>query len=376
MTLTEASKIAKKWALFIVVGVVLYYVFLLLLIPGAKNLAKILIPEKDPPNTIYGALPALEFTIKQVKGDFGPKYTLDTQDGRIPTGFPKKVKVYTVRTKSPSFEKGKNAISTAKELGYSDDDLITSLKEPIYKWKKISSDGVLEIDTNTESLSSYTPLTGRSEMFPRGSLTEERAKEYAKSIMSKIDRFDDPLYVEGTQKVTLGQFSGTVLKKASSIGEAQVARVDFFRSIDEYPILGPDPQIGLIYAFLRKPQSTDLHYNFPIMKSYVTQIGQNTEATYPLVSVSDAWDFVKDNKGAVVSILPENISLLTPYTPVRVEEVFINSIYLAYYDNDKEQDYLQPIYVFEGKYTTAGTQGGSISLYYPAVSPEYIKAAN
>jgi len=91
--------------------------------------------------------------------------------------------------------------------------------------------------------------------------------------------------------------------------------------------------------------------------------------------VATAWDFVKENKGAVVSILPESTSLLIPYTPVRVEEVFINNIYLAYYDNDSKQDYLQPVYVFDGKYTTAGTQGGSIHFYYPAISPEFIKAA-
>ncbi|MFC1756300.1 hypothetical protein ACFLZK_02830 [Patescibacteria group bacterium] len=375
MTLTGASKLARKWVLFIILAIVIYYIILLILFPGAKAIIKAIIPEKDPPNTAFGALPALEFTIKHTKGDFDPKYILDTQDGRIPTGYPKKVKVYPVRTAPPSFEKGKNAINTAAELGFSNDDLVTSLKEPVYKWKKIVSDGILEIDTNTESLLLYTPLSGKSGLFPRGSLTEERAKEYAKTMFSKIDRFEDQLYIEGKQKVNLGQFSGTVLKKASSIGDAQVARVDFFRSIEEYPILGPDPQVGLIYTFLRKPQRDDIFYNFPIMRSYLTQIDQKTEATYPLINVATAWDFVSENKGAVVSILPESISPLVPYTPVRVEEVFINSIYLAYYDSDSEQDYLQPVYVFEGKYTTSGTQGGSIHFYYPAISPEFIKAA-
>ncbi len=375
MTLTEASKLAKKWALFIVVIVVLYYVFLLILVPGAKMIAAAILPDKDPPNPVFGALPALEFIVKPTKTEFKPKYILDTQDGKLPGDLPKKAKVYPVKKIVPSFEKGKNAINTANELGYSNDDLVTSLKEPVYKWKKVSSDGVLEIDTNDEGISLYTPLSGRSEFFPRGGLTTERAKEYAKTMLSKINRFEDQLYLEGEQKITLGQFSGVVLKETKSVGDAQIARVDFFRSIDGYPILGPDPKVGMLYTFLRKPSAEDIHYNFPIMRTYITQIDQKTEATYPLVNIADAWNFIKENKGVVVSILPENISLLVPYTPVNVEEVYINNIYLAYYETYTHQDYLQPVYVFEGKYTTAGTQGGSISFYYPAVTPEYITAA-
>jgi hypothetical protein len=111
------------------------------------------------------------------------------------------------------------------------------------------------------------------------------------------------------------------------------------------------------------------------MKSYINEIDQQTEATYPIISPSDAWKFIEENRGALVSVMPENTTLLVPYTPVQIEEVYINNIYLAYYDGNSRQDYLQPVYVFEGTYTTSGTAGGSISLYYPAVDPVYIKSA-
>lgn len=375
MTLTEVSKLAKKWVLFVVLGIVFYYFFLLLIIPGAKMVAKVILPDKNPPNTIYGALPALEFTVKQTKTELNPKYILDTRDGKLPTDLPDRLKVYPVKDKVPSFEKGKNAIKTANELGYFEEDLASSLKERIYKWRKADSDGILEIDTNTEAINLYTPLSGKSQYFPRGSLTEARAVNYAKDILERIDRFYDPLYKNGYQKVTLGEFSSSILSETDSIIDAQIARVDFFRSIEDYPILGTNPKAGMIYVFLRRPSSDNRHYNVPILGSYISEIDQETQATYPIIRPTDAWNFIKQNKGALVNVQPENSSLLMPYIPVTVEEVFINKVSLAYYDSPNQQDYLQPVYVFEGKYTTTGTAGGSLTFYYPAISPEYIQKA-
>jgi len=373
VTLTEVSKLAKKWVLFVVLGVVVYYIFLLLLIPGAKMVARAILPDKNPPNTIYGALPPLEFTVKKSIGVLDPKYNLDTRDGKLPTNFPDRLKVYPIKDKVPSFEKGKNAINTANELGYFEKDLTSSLKDITYKWVKNESDGVLQINTNTKEVILYTPLSGKSQFFPKNSLTEERAINYAKDVLEKIDRYYDPLYKEGKQVVTLGEFSSSVLTETDSIIDAQIARVDFFRSIDEYPIVGQDPNSGMIHAYVKKPASNDRHYNVPILRSYINEIDQKTDATYPIINPADAWNFIKQNKGALVSALPDNSSLLVPQTTIRIEEVFINKISLAYYENTTQQDYLQPIYVFEGTYTTEGTAGGSVSFYYPAVSPEYIQ---
>ncbi len=373
MTLTEASKTAKKGMVLLGIVAIIYYIFLLLFFPGAKALFNALFPEKNPPNPIFGMLPPLEFVEKNTKGEFEPSFKLDTIDGKLPREIPKKLTVYEVKKKVPSFEKGKNAIDTAGELGYNDDDLITSLKEPVYKWRKLASNGLLEIDTNNRHLTLETSLNGKAGFFPRGTITKGRSVEYAKDILKKVGRFSDKLYEEGTQTVVLGQFAGITMKETNSESDAQIARVDFYRSIDEVPLLGPDPQIGMVYLFLRKPQREDLHYNVPIMGSYISEIVPNSEATYPLINVADAWNFVKQNKGVVVSILPYSSNNLVTYAPVLVEKVFINRIFLAYYDNISSQPYLQPVYVFEGKYTTAGTQGGTIAFYYPAVSPEHIK---
>ena len=82
---------------------------------------------------------------------------------------------------------------------------------------------------------------------------------------------------------------------------------------------------------------------------------------------------VTENKAVVVNVTPRNANPFGTYAPVTVEKILIDNIYLAYYETSKFQTYLQPIYVFSGKYTTRGTEGGSITLYFPAVTGEWGK---
>jgi len=87
-------------------------------------------------------------------------------------------------------------------------------------------------------------------------------------------------------------------------------------------------------------------------------------------------EFSKNDKGVIVNATPAGTGVLDTNTTPVAEDIFINNIYLAYYDNSSFQQYLQPVYVLEGKYTTGGTQGGNITIYYPAVTPEFIQPVN
>jgi hypothetical protein len=375
VTLTEASKIAKKGVILFGILVVVYYIFLLLLLPSAKRLVSLAFPERDPPTPVYGNLPPLEFVEKEIKND-KPSYFLDTSTGRLPKNLPGKMHVFEYRPPVPSFEKGKAAQRTADVLGYYEDDLVSSLKEEVYRWRKLDSNGLLQINTNTKEIIAATPLAGKSDEYPQGELSKERALKYAQDLLDEIGRLNDELYKNGTQNVTFLQYYGNRLEVTETPLDAQLARVDFFRSINDTPILGPDPKEGLQYVFLRRPSKDKPYLNYPVLESHLWQIRTQTNATYPIISVADAWNLIKNNKGVVVNVTPAGRSFVETYDPVSVEEIFINEIYLAYYDNTNPQEYLQPIYVFEGKYNTQGTKGGELTIYYPAVAPEYIRSVS
>jgi len=72
-------------------------------------------------------------------------------------------------------------------------------------------------------------------------------------------------------------------------------------------------------------------------------------------------------------VVPANTSIFDKQAVPVVSEILVDNIYLAYYENTKDQTYLQPIYVFGAKYKSLGSQGGDMVIYLPAVSGEYVK---
>lgn len=154
--------------------------------------------------------------------------------------------------------------------------------------------------------------------------------------------------------------------------EAQVGMVDFFRSVSSVPIYGPDPKKGLLHIMVGFPQKSFTLKN-PFVEAYFWEIDPNANASYPIITVEEAWKAITEDKGVISSVIPKNSNPFLPYSPVRVETILIDNIYLAYYETPKWQQFLQPIYVFEGKYTTEGTEGGYITIYFPAITKDYVK---
>ncbi len=113
--------------------------------------------------------------------------------------------------------------------------------------------------------------------------------------------------------------------------------------------------------------------NNPIMDVYYWEIVSPTKASYPIITVQDAWKAITEGRGVISKVIPRGSNPFESYSPADVEKILIDNIYLAYYETPKYQTYMQPIYVFSGTYTTRGTSGGDIAIYFPAVSGQYTK---
>ena len=80
----------------------------------------------------------------------------------------------------------------------------------------------------------------------------------------------------------------------------------------------------------------------------------NDFATYPLKSGAVAWQDLLDGYALIV-----NVGRNSP------DKIVIRKIYLAYYDSEEPQLYLQPIFVFEGD--------NDFVAYLPAIDSNYLK---
>ena len=296
-----------------------------------------------------------------------------TKDGKLPTDLPNRATVYEYATPPFSYEAGKRAAINAQTLGFSDDSLSTNLKGNEYRWVDATTGANLYINISNQNLEMKIPAHSLLGSYKPGSINKITGPSTAKAILQSIQRFEDPLYTSGTQSAELGMVRSGGINYTAFQREAEVARIDFFRFINKFLIVGPVYKEGLIRMIVGISDKEQVVKRSPYIYYNVREINQNSDATYPLLPVSIAWEEVSKGNGIISFVRPNNQSVFDEYKPVRITEVLITDIFLAYYDDTNVQPYLQPIYVFEGSYTGPDNTKGNIAIYYPAVSGEYVK---
>jgi len=379
MNLTSVSKWFKKAIVYVGGFVIFYYILILVIIPGLKTTWELIIPEKNPPTLSYGMLPSLAFTTKPVSGV--QAYELNTTTGKLPTNLPTKAKVYKFKPLGFSYNAGKSAQDNAAYFGFTDGDLITDLKGKTYKWRSLKTGGILEINIDTKELLMSTTLLNKGATYKVGTLSDSAAVSETTNMLESIGRMDE-MYLAGTNTVYKGKYVGNKLVETEDRNDAQIYRIDFFRRIENYDVVGPDPTVSLLHVYMGEEDVAGTPTSrvkvtpatFPIMELHYNEIDSNSTATYPLVPITQAWEAVKQGQGIIANVTPKGANPFVEYETTLVQNVLINEISIAYYETPEAQDYLQPIYVFQGNYKTQGTAGGDITIYFPAVAGEYIKA--
>lgn len=373
MNLVETSALFKK-IVFGIIGILGIYLSIVLLTAPVRMLILKINPPKDLPTTLFGKIDAPEFQYKKITNS-DPQYILNTKNGRLPTDFPNKMPIFRLRQPLFSYEAGKNAQRTGAILGYYDDSFTSLTTDPVYTWVDPLFNGRLDVNTKTHEVKLDLPLFGKNDYYIAGRLKADTATDQARNMLISAGRFGDTYYT-GTSKAYLGKFVGGEIHAINFDYEAQIARVDFFRGFKSFPILGPDPYKGLLHVWVGMPKENKYkQLIFPKVEAYQWELvdkEKDQEATYPIIPVAMAWAEVNKNKGVIAGIMAKDGNPFEAYVPIRVDKILINSIYLAYYDTPKLQKYLQPIYVFDGNYTTVGGGAGQLTVYYPAISGDYI----
>jgi len=372
MNLTKTSAFVKKFFKYLGLFVGSYYLLTLFIFPGSVAIFKAIFVKSVPYNTIYGQLDQLKFVQKNIKST-NPEVILDTPNGKLPTNLPDRMKVYKFKPQQYSYLAGTNTIEEARKLGFTEENLISDLKGTVYSWKNSVTSSTLTIDINSRKLKLETNLTGKASYFTSGSIDKETAVATAKQKLTSIYRFNDDLYPKGTQEVALANFSGNRIKEATETNRAQIAMVDFYRSVEDFPILGEDPSKGLLRIVVRKQSGKLNPMDNPLIEADYWEIESTTKSSYPIISVKQAWDSVSEGKGIITSVEPKNLDAFENYSPVQIDKIYIDEISLAYYETPEYQTHLQPIYVFSGTYNTRGSEGGTITIYYPSITAEFIK---
>lgn len=373
MSLTNTSKKFRSGARVGCVVIFLYYLAILLVIPKTKDFFTNLFKKEDNSNPIFGLLDPLKFYSYPTNGP-APTITLNTKDGRLPSGFPNEMPVFKFKGLPYSYLAAQGAIRNAAYLGYKETELISDLKGKIYQWRSQVSGGNLTINLDTQEMVATTDLLGAEKEYRTGNIDQGSALAEATRMLKAVGGYNGTLYDKGNHIVSLGYLSAGNIKETKVSRDAQIARVDFIGKIQEWPVVSQYPNRGIISVFLRKPiGGASTPYNFPRFNITNWDWDFQNPGSYAIITPSEAWKSVSQGKGIITQVIPKNSDAFSPYQSVMMDRILVDKIYLAYYQTLETQQYLQPIYVFEGKYQAQGTDGGSVTIYYPAIAATYTK---
>jgi len=337
-----ATRRLIKWGGIFVVGFTATWMLASLGI----NAYKAAHPPYIPPDIKYGILPKIVFPDKKYdKKNFTEQLANDA--------FPKfkdQAKVYIITRPDNTFLALEQDTNTAKDLGFKSDP--TQIKDGVYEFKNTTLNQTLTMNVLEGSFRMEYPYQSDQLLLdPTDMPTKEEAISIAKNYLSSSDKLPNDLS-GGESRVSYWKIDSGGLKSVSSLSEANIIKVDFFRkTIDNnLKVMSADVNSAPV-SVLVSGSSVEGKRIVEVNYKYA-KVDRELYSTYPIKTVEGAWNDLK-------------IGNYWPASDVSGDNVAIKNVYLAYFEPVSLTNYLQPIYVFEGDQ--------NFVAYVPAVTDKYTK---
>lgn len=354
MTLTELNYNVRKFTpiaiIFILVLFMLFLAFQLLSL-YSKSLNKAVVASPTP-------IP-IDATFSKIKVPIIPqagntsKYTfvLDTLDGTPNVeDATSAATIYFLPKATASFGSLPKASLMAKEVGFNTEVTKPKVVDSIATF----DDGKNKLIVDMTNFNfNYDFVLTKEDVNLDGSRipSENELISQSSNYLSRISRYPSEL-TKGNKNIIYLNYNSEANQVATldSAEGANMAEIDFYRpNIGSYPIVTSTYYNSSNYVlFGFTPAGSK------IIRSQVKFFEKSEDQTgkYPLRTAADAWQDVLSGNALVVSSTKDS------------GEITVKKVFLAYYDPDVYQEYLQPVYVFLGD--------DKFAAYVPAVSPEYL----
>lgn len=340
-TLTEAGFYTRKiinWVIIAMVAIILAPI----LLKGVGLVILALNPPKPiPPEMRYGALPKILFP--DVANATKPNLVLETKTGDLPN-FPSQIRVYPIQTNKLRLLEIDRIKTRAASLGFTSEP--EKLTDHSYKFKHPAAPATLTVDIISNGLSyKYDWSTDQSFYANSNLSSRDEALNQAKSFFQTLGVLPSDMASGNAKYSYFASLPGGTLKPVPQL-EANVIRIDMFRSDIEigkvkYKVVTPfyatSPVNVILTGLSGNKKIIEAAYNYSALLD-----AEKEYSTYPIKSVQTAWEELRGGGGYIAHI--DN----------PVQTVKIRNVYLAYYETEAGQQFLQPIFVFEGDEGFAG----------------------
>lgn len=346
-TLTEVSYYTRRGVKWGIVGLIIILIAPVIwgVIKGIY--LKIYPPAPPPPTIAYGKLPQLKFST--ANSDYHPSYRLETVDGKLPA-LTTVGKVYVVEVNKSRLLELERVKTRVRSLGFSTDPL--QIDEQTYEFIHPAVPATLKVDViyNTYQMT-YDWSLDQTIYSARQVPNSNQAFLEAKNYFQTLGILGSDL-ADGKPQVSYFAAQPPQMIPTSSQSEANFVRIDLFRSDrDDLPWVttqGNKSPVSVVFSGTadRSKRIVEANYSY-------SKIVESGFATYPLISVDDAWNRLQQGQGYVVK--------------TSGPQVVVRRVYLAYYESDTPQEFVQPVFVF--------TDGADFLAYVPAIDPTYLQTS-
>ncbi len=347
-TLTETAYYTRKAINWSIIGLVAFIIFRILLGIAISTWQAIFPPPPPPPTVAFGKLPALKFP--QVASPSAKiNYSLETVEGGPPATSSTGTVLFIAKPE-PNLLSLTRARQFALKMGFVTEPQPES--QTIYRWQDTRTPlRTLKIDIVTGGFKLNYDYAQDLGVFAEKNLpSQNQAYVEALNFMQNLQIFL-PELAGGKPEVTYWQLVGNNLLETTSLANANAVRIDFPRqAIFGMKLFAAKPPWEPVYFIFSGSKETgkrilEVGYNF-------LNIETEQVATYPLKTSAVAWDELRSGGGYIAKIASN------------AQTVVVRKIYLAYFYPDEYQNFLQPIFVFEGDPNFLG--------YVSAVSPAWV----
>mgnify|MGYP005838104459 CR=1 FL=1 len=353
ITLTDAThfgRLAIKYGAISIVVLIVGRIFLRSFLAFWKAMNP---PPPPPPTVGFGVLPAISFPA-QSSTDKPQSYRLETATGTTPS-FGDRAKVLLMLRSTPNLLADQQAREVAAVHNFVFEPEV--IGNDIYRWRKSSPlETALEMNIFNQSLKLSSNYLSKPELLSNANLPSDfEAIERVKSFLKNSDLLPKDIATASGEIVYLKSIGGEV-KPAVSFSDADFLQVDLNRvPIDGvYRMYSPTGYKGSAHAIL-SGAFTNSADSIVELEFFYQEVDYQQVETYPVKTSQEALRILEAGDGYIANF--ENDS--------RETEVVIRRVSLGYYQAEEEQDYLQPIYVFEGDNDFIG--------YVPAVDDSYLQ---
>ena len=329
-------------------------------------------PKSPPPEVRFGKIPQPQITSLRTKGE-KIEYILDTPTGKLPQT-PRQLPVSPMEKIDETPLSSQRAQRLAEDLGLSGPPKV--LAPNTYEWGTGTKTLEMNIVSQNFSLTSNLHLL-EAKLIPGTAPAEGNAQTEAQTFLSRLN-LSDKLLETGEKETLFLKLNKGNLEKAESISEAQLTRVDFFKTVTVgeriYKILGSKPKEGHIHLLISK-RGRDASEQFPVVHYQNWKIKESEGSTYPLLSIEAAWKKFENGESLTTYLKPQGSNPYQESETPELKKIRVQKIYLSYYESETPPSYLSPVFVFEGLAETSQGELWDFVSYLPAVSEEWLETS-